>query len=300
MTNTVLSSRSRSASTRGPLGVGGGWYYRAPPGRFDLPARRIALVASVGRAYGRDWPLYCELGSMLVAIAMRLVRLYIAPSSATSHASSTRQPGVEQRLQVSACELARMQRELLGVGADRGPPRIEVGTAPVVGDPFAEHGVPQLLSQRGPVRDKAVQASVCRADDDGDHLPVGRAQPIGRPMQLTKVCEPGAQTLRAECPNAEHVRNESQALPRLREQSLEIGRQVLLVRNRKPRAGVVCALRRLSHSRPVRLASLRPRSVAGSSRLAIRQRPSSAPSPRRGARGGDARVRPGCGRDRRR
>ena len=41
---------------------------------------------------GRAWPLYSSLGSMLVAIAMRLVRLYIALISATSQASSSVRP----------------------------------------------------------------------------------------------------------------------------------------------------------------------------------------------------------------
>jgi hypothetical protein len=45
-----------------------------------------------GRQPGRAWPLYSGLGSMLVAMAMRLVRLYIALISATSHASSSVRP----------------------------------------------------------------------------------------------------------------------------------------------------------------------------------------------------------------
>ena len=55
-----------------------------PDGRF----RRPAPVTHAGRA----WPLYSSLGSMFVAIAIRLVKLYIAATSATSQASSRLSP----------------------------------------------------------------------------------------------------------------------------------------------------------------------------------------------------------------
>src|SRR5947209_1507130 len=50
------------------------------------------MNAAGQRSPGLACPLYSALGSMLVAIAIRLVRLYIAVISATSHASSRLRP----------------------------------------------------------------------------------------------------------------------------------------------------------------------------------------------------------------
>jgi hypothetical protein len=57
-------------------------------------------------------------------------------------------------------------------------------------------------------------------------------------VELTEVGEPGAEALGPERIDAKHVRNKAESVACLREQPLQAGRQVGLVGNREPGAGV--------------------------------------------------------------
>ena len=141
-------------------------------------------------------------------------------------------------------ELPRAQGERLRVLADRRATRVQIGAAPVVGDALPEYralGTSERGAQCRSVGDQAVQTPVGGAHHDRDHLPVGSTEPVGGLVQRAEVAEPGAQSLRAERVDAEHVRHEADLLPRLLEQPPQAVGQRLLGGNREPGAGALGA-----------------------------------------------------------
>ena len=78
----------------------------------------------------------------------------------------------------------RVERELLGVGADRRAAVVEVGAAPVMEIRSPRIGSPSASRSAAPWATRQYRQPVGGADDDRDHLAVGGVEMLGRLVQL--------------------------------------------------------------------------------------------------------------------